>query len=468
LHSDTVLATQSDQPDLLGTEPLPVPQLFVVLEGERPQAGGARCSLADVDEVTIGRGEQRVARYESSGAGGVRRLDLRLPSSLLSTKHLRITRDQEDWVIEDAGSRNGSYLNRRLLTRESLRDGDVLEIGRIVLRFRILGLSAEEQRGGAEESAVTGPIGFHTLLPSLALQLRELARIAASPLPILLLGETGTGKEVLARAIHELSRRPGPLVAVNCGALSGSLLDSQLFGHVRGSFTGAVRDELGLVRASDGGTLFLDEIGDLPAPAQAALLRVLQQREVVPVGATRAVGVDLRVVAATHRQLDLMSARGEFRSDLYARLCGHVHYLTPLRERLEDLGLIVADLLPPGTPLRLSADACRALVTNDWPLNVRQLEQSLARARTLAEDGVIHARHLVPPSPRLTATPERPLPRAAEPRGPDDKDREAELIALLTQHHGNVSEIARSMGCSRMQVHRWMQRYGLSADAFRR
>jgi transcriptional regulator with PAS, ATPase and Fis domain len=467
VRTDTVLATQSDQPELLGATTLTVPQLFVVLEGERPHAGGVRYSLGEVDEVTIGRGEERRARLEPVGGSGRRRLDLRLPSSLLSMNHLRITHEDEDWIIEDTGSRNGSYLNRRSLTREIVRDGDLIEIGRVVLRFRMLGLSAEEQRRDTEESAVAGPLGFHTLLPALALEFHELARIAASPLPILLLGETGTGKEVLARAIHQLSSRPGPLVAVNCGALSGSLLDSQLFGHVRGAFTGSLRDELGLVRASDGGTLFLDEIGDLPGPAQAALLRVLQEREVVPVGATRPVAVDLRVIAATHRQLDLLSARGEFRADLYARLSAHVHYLTPLRDRREDLGLILADLLPPGSSLRLSADACRALVTNDWPLNIRQLEQSLTRATTLAEQGVIHARHLVPPSPR-TATPERPGERAAETRGADDRGREAELITLLTQHRGNVSEIARSMGCSRMQVHRWMQRYGLSADTFRR
>jgi DNA-binding NtrC family response regulator len=255
-------------------------------------------------------------------------------------------------------------------------------------------------------------------------------------------------------------------VPVNCGALSTTLLDSQLFGHVRGSFTGALRDEEGFVRASDGGTLFLDEIGDLPMPAQAALLRVLQEREVVPVGGTRPVKVDLRIIAATHRQLDLLAARGEFRSDLYARLSGHTHVLAPLRERREDIGLIVSELLRQtpdgGGALRFTADAGRELVTNDWSLNIRQIEQSLARAMTLADDGEIQLRHLVAPSRSTTPVAEAALGSV------DDSARRDELRGLLLHHRGNISEIARAMGYSRIQIHRWMQRYGFDRAAFRR
>jgi len=446
-------ATTPEQPD--GPDaPAPYePILFVVLECDRPLAGGARYSLAGIDRVVVGRGTERIASKAD------RQLDLRLPSQLLSTNHIALAREGEGWLVQDLDSRNGTFLNRRRITREPLRDGDLLELGRVVMRFRILPTSGTQL---PEQP----PLGFATLVPSLAIDLHELARIAASPLPILLLGETGTGKELVARGIHELSGRPGPLVPVNCGALSASLLDSQLFGHVRGSFTGAMRDEPGFVRASDGGTLFLDEIGDLPAAAQAALLRVLQEREVVPVGGTRAVQVDLRIVAATHRQLDLLAARGEFRADLYARLSGHLHYLAPLRERKEDLGLIVADLLSRnapdgGTNLRFTADAARELATNDWPLNIRQLEQSLARAVTLADDGLIHARHLAP-SQRA------PVEDRSAPIAIDDDARREELHTLLARHKGNVSEIARLMGCSRMQIHRWMQRFGFDPDTFRR
>jgi transcriptional regulator with GAF, ATPase, and Fis domain len=267
----------------------------------------------------------------------------------------------------------------------------------------------------------------------------------------------------VARAVHALSGRPGPLVSVNCGALSGTLLDSQLFGHRKGAFTGATRDEPGFVRTSDGGTLFLDEIGDLPAPAQAALLRVLQEREVVPVGSTRSLKVDLRVVAATHRMVDRLAARGDFRSDLYARLSGHVHYLTPLRERREDLGLIIGDILrriapSGGEGLKLAAAAGRALALHEWPLNVRELEQGLSRALMLAHDGTLRAHHIV-------QSPEHPVEVVDDKI--DEEDREATLRKLLERHRGNVSEVARAMSKARMQIQRWMRRYGIDAASFR-
>jgi DNA-binding NtrC family response regulator len=259
-------------------------------------------------------------------------------------------------------------------------------------------------------------------------------------------------------------------VPVNCGAISASLLESQLFGHVKGSFTGAGRDEPGFVRASDGGTLFLDEIGDLPLAAQAALLRVIQEREVVPVGSTRAVKVDLRVLAATHRRIDHLAVRGEFRSDLYARLAGHVHHLAPLRDRREDIGIIIASLLERAAPgsaaeLRLSPEAGRALLRHDWPLNVRELEQALARALVLAEDGVVRSVHLARP-------PDGADPPAADaddeaPPGVNEAEVEATLRRLLERHHGNVSEVARAMGKGRMQIHRWLKRYGIDAERFR-
>jgi transcriptional regulator of acetoin/glycerol metabolism len=457
VHQTTADAPPLDPPDRLDTRGPDVPSLFVVLECDRPLAGGERYSLQGVDDVTIGRGSERRVHHDVSNAGRTT-LVLQLPSSRLSSSHARIFRDGDRWTIEDVASRNGTYVNLRQITRETLRDGDVIELGHVLLRFRILATPHAMPAEPIEPARRL--LGFHTLLPDHALHLRELALVARSPLSILLLGETGTGKEVIARSVHELSLRPGPFIAVNCGALSGSLLDAQLFGHVRGSFTGAVRDEPGFVRASDRGTLFLDEIGDLPGPAQAALLRVLQEHEVVPVGGTRPVKVDLRVIAATHRPLDLLAARGDFRTDLYARLSGHIHWLAPLRERREDLGVIVADLLPhvahAGAPPQFGGDAGRELITNPWPLNIRQLQQSLMRAVALTENGLIQAHHLVSSS--------RPLDALLDP---DERERADQLRALLEQHRGNVSKVARSLGCSRMQVHRWMQRYTLDPDSFR-
>ena len=484
MHSEGPGATTPEQSERQDSAQHDEVYLFVVLECDRPVGGGARYRLGELDHVTIGRGTER--RPVRKTEGGERVMELRLAGRLLSSNHARLIRIADIWHLEDAGSRNGTLLNSRPCTeRTALRDGDWIELGHSLLRFRTL-------RVGSDLAAVTdidGPIpgraqAFSTLLPGIGIELLELERIAASMLPVMLLGESGSGKELLARGIHDASGRPGPFVAVNCGALSGTLLDSQLFGHSKGSFTGATRDEPGFVRASDTGTLFLDEIGDLPAAGQAALLRVLQEREVVPVGATRPVKVDLRIVTATHRQIDLLSARGDFRADLYSRLSGHVHFLTPLRERREDIGLIVADLLQrAGAPstTRLSAEAGRELVANEWPLNVRQLEQALARATTLAHDHVLNARHLFVTSPRtqaepaapaapapVRAAPERPTPEPAKRVRVDNGERERMLRELLEKHRGNVSEIARVMGVSRVQVHRWLARFGLDIESFRR
>jgi len=306
-----------------------------------------------------------------------------------------------------------------------------------------------------------------TLLPPLADALDGLARIARTQVSILLLGETGTGKELLAAGAHALSSRPGPLVAVNCGGLAPALLESQMFGHLKGAFTGAHRDNPGLIRSADGGTLFLDEIGDLPLPAQAALLRALQEREVVPVGGTRPVTVDLRVVSATHRPLDELCLRGEFRSDLLARLSGYRFTLPPLRERIEDLGVLIRDILrrldvPGAGQARLSVPAARRLLSYSWPLNIRELLQALSVAVALAEGAPIEPAHL---SERLLA--------AAIPLAPQEEDLssqedlEMRLVSLLEKHRGNVSEVARTMRRSRTQIHRWMQRFGLNPDEYR-
>jgi DNA-binding NtrC family response regulator len=307
-------------------------------------------------------------------------------------------------------------------------------------------------------------------LPLEADRLRLLGNIARTKLPVLLLGESGTGKEVLARAVHAQSGRSGPLIAFNSGGLSPSLLESQLFGHTRGAFSGALRDELGLVRAADGGTLFLDEIGDMPAAAQVALLRVLQESEVLPLGAARPSKVDVRVIAATHRPLHQLSASGAFRPDLLARLHGHVHPLPPLRNRREDLGVLLADLLAAVDPeqriRRLAPDAARSLLAHTWPLNVRQLGHALTRAAALVEDGVLRDRHL---DTELSLTPELQATRDSQPAllSESDERLRSRLLELLSAEHGNVAEVARAMGKARMQVQRWMKRFGVDPANYR-
>jgi transcriptional regulator of acetoin/glycerol metabolism len=430
------------------------PHLFVVFECSRPEAAGSRHSLANIDCVRIGRGPTRNA--ERVVEGDLRTLALSLPDPRMSSEHGRLAYNGAGFVVEDLGSRNGTRLNGSYVAaRTALSDGDVIECGHVVLRYRAA-LSVPTMV--ADFDCLGDETGLmRTMEPTFAHNLAQLARVARSNSPVLLLGETGVGKEVLARAIHEHSGRTGPLVAVNCGALPLPLLEAQLFGHVRGAFSGAVSDALGLLRSADGGTLLLDEVGDLPSASQVALLRVLQEQEVVPVGGVRPIKVDLRVIAATHRSLDQLIAAGDFRSDLYARLAGFSFTIPPLRARREDLGLMVAAFARQRR-IRLTPAAGRALLCYDWPLNVREVKQALEVAAALADDQAIDVKHL-PASARS--------PAAASPEGaPVDPVRER-LIALLTRHRGNVSNVAKDLGKARMQVQRWMKRYGLDPRSFK-
>jgi transcriptional regulator with GAF, ATPase, and Fis domain len=260
--------------------------------------------------------------------------------------------------------------------------------------------------------------------------------------------------------VHALSGRAGPLVAVNCAALAPTLLESQLFGHKKGAFSGANDDAPGLVRAADRGTLFLDEIGELPLAAQAALLRTLAQGQVLPVGGTSAVPVDLRVVCATNRDLKAMAAAGTFRGDLLARLQGLVFELPPLRERLPDLGLLVSALVRRHSPepekVRLEPDAARALARYRWPFNVRELDQTLAAALLLAGSGPVALAHL---PEELRDGPHTPV--TPQLFGAEEQELRARLVALLVEHGGNLSAVARVLGKGRTQIVRWVQRFGI-------
>ncbi len=281
-------------------------------------------------------------------------------------------------------------------------------------------------------------------------------------MPVLLLGETGTGKERVARAVHHLAQRPGPFIAVNCGGLPQTLVASELFGARKGAYSGADADRPGLVQEAHRGTLFLDEIAELPEPSQATLLRVLQERELVPLGATRPIPVDIRVIAATHENLAERVAAKHFRKDLYARLRGFSLTLPPLRERLEDIGLLVADLLPRVAGARtadivLSRAVARGLLVYDWPLNVRELEHTLAAAVAITDRNEITPEH-VPEELRLVMSGADSLPAR----------REREKFASLVQEHGgNVSAMARALGTSRSQVRRLAQRYQIELESAR-
>jgi transcriptional regulator with AAA-type ATPase domain len=445
------------------------PFLVLALNGARPRDGSARFGLDGVDEVVFGRGtSMSVTRRVASGRNT---LAIEVPAASASQRHARIVLGRDGAHVEDLGSKNGTVVNGARVDRAALDDGDVVEIGGafFVFRPRWPTLVVLEDDLGAPALEGT-PRAMRTVIPGLEHRYRALLRIAASNLSVLLLGETGTGKELLARAVHEASGRRGAFVAVNCGALPASLVEALLFGHRRGAFSGAIRDERGFVRAADGGTLFLDEIGDLALPSQAVLLRVLQEREVVPIGETQPTRVDVRVVAATHRPIQTLAQAEGFRSDLLGRLAGYTFVAPSLRERKEDMGLLVADMLARlrsnAPDVTLAPAAVRALLAHAWPRNVRELEQALAASLELMDGEVLGRAHL-PAS--IDASPAAPPPGSAPPPAPrGTKVSAAELARLMEEHEGNVAAVARALSKAPLQVRRWLKEYGLDANDYRR
>jgi DNA-binding NtrC family response regulator len=290
-------------------------------------------------------------------------------------------------------------------------------------------------------------------------------KVSHTDATVLILGESGTGKELVARAVHDQSpRRDAPIVTVNCASIPETLIESELFGHEKGAFTGAHKTKAGLVEAADGGTLFLDEIGELPLPAQARLLRVLQEGEVRRVGATGSRRVNVRLIAATHRDLRQMSFDGEFRNDLYFRLRVVEIHLPPLRARGDDV-LELADFLLGKTcrrlnrpPIVFAEDARQAIFAHDWPGNVRELENAIERAVILCDGGEI--------TPALLAI---DLPASAA--GVHEEDLDTGSNGALTEyfrrfvleHQGQMSEteIARRLGISRKALWEKRARLGI-------
>ena len=331
--------------------------------------------------------------------------------------------------------------------------------------------SALEASGGAAPGTETSDAEWRAAIitrsPRMEDLLRQAKLVADSDASVLIFGESGTGKELRARAIHQASRRSDkPFVAVNCGAIPGDLLESELFGHARGAFTGAVQAHKGLFQAADGGTLFLDEIGDMPLPLQVKLLRVLQEGEVRPVGATQAIPVDVRMISATHRDLDAQREQGQFREDLYYRLNVVSLKLPSLAERREDIPLLAAHILgklaeryrkPAST---LAPDAMALLVAAPWPGNVRQLLNLLEQCVALATTPVIPAT-LVQAALKEDAAALVPFEEA---RKTFERDY---LVRLLKITGGNVTQAAQLAKRNRTEFYKLLQRHRLEPGMFK-
>ncbi len=419
-------STQEIEPSLPGTT------------RERP---GCLSVVYSRDEAALGKsswvGEQAELLVGRSPEHGLKIADPRM-----SRVQFRVGWDsrQGRHRFTDAGSRNGTFLNGRACDTSVLNDGDVLRAGDTLFVF---------DRGDV-----------------LAERRAQAARAAKSSLPILLQGPTGTGKELMARYIHEQSGRAGAYVPVNCAALPRELLAAELFGHTRGAFSGASGPRAGLFAAAAGGTLFLDEIGDMPLELQPALLRAVENRSIRPVGADAEIEVDVRIVAATNQELEAACLSGRFRHDLHARLAQLVIRLPPLSTRRREILLLTRTLGErEGVSLAFDSDAAEALLLGEWSRNVREVE-ALVRALivvhettqvTLGELGQVKS-ELVEQLRARRGVAESALQAEGNPLA--DRER---LRAMIERASGNISQVARELGTTRAQVYRWMKRLGIDS-----
>jgi transcriptional regulator of acetoin/glycerol metabolism len=365
--------------------------------------------------------------------------DISVPHPSLSRRHAKLRVDGT-LTIEDLGSHNGTRLRDERMKpgREvALRPGDLLELG-CVTAF-VVG-RGEEATATRAPVAAGGPVVGRFLDEAWPM----VERVARGDIAVLLVGETGAGKEVLAELIHRASKRAkGPLVRINCAAVPGHLLESELFGHEKGAFTGADRSRPGLVEAAERGTLFLDEVGEMPLSMQPKLLRVIEEGEHRRVGSTRTRRSDVRIVAATNRDLPDDVERGRFRRDLFYRLNAFTLRIPPLRERLDEIEPLARAFLKNGPAL--TREALAVLHGYGWPGNVRELRNALERAALLAGRGPVRPEHLPPPIGRGEAAGDEAL-------GLKDAVREAErerIMAALAATGGNQTRAAELLGVSR-------------------
>jgi two-component system, NtrC family, response regulator GlrR len=416
---------------------------LMVLEGPAPgdhwESQGDRCSIGShpsndwcIDEPTVSRFHCEVR----VGAGGVR--------------------------VRDLGSRNGTLLDGVQVIEGCPRSGSLLKLGRVTLRFELRGetnrllISDKNEFGGMVGTSVAMRAAFALL-----------ERAAQSNAHVLLEGETGTGKGQAAEALHRVSpRKDGPLVVVDCGAIPENLLESELFGHEKGAFTGAVGRRIGAFEEASGGTIFLDEIGELAPALQPKLLRVLESREIRRVGSNGYKKVDVRVVTATNRDLRAEVNNGRFRSDLYFRLAVVKVALPPLRERLDDLPILVERMLRAAAASE-AASALRSpefiatLGRSAWPGNVRELRNYLERCLVFQEALPLPAEPLEGPSVNQSQPVDARLPYADARKRAIDSFERAYAQALLQLHQGRVAAAAAAAGMDRVYLYKLLRRHGL-------
>jgi DNA-binding NtrC family response regulator len=433
-------------------------------------AGGLPASAADMHVIVLSgtsKGVQKPLR-EKLSIGKAPDNDLVLADDTVSRRHCELTRAPDGVHVKDLGSTNGTRVNGARVQEATVQVGMVLKVGEVEIAIRPANHRAEvlpsdkKQFGGALGQSLAMRTIFGVL-----------ERIATTDATVLLEGETGTGKDVLARAIWtESGRGSGPFVVVDCGAVSYSLLESELFGHERGSFTGAVAARQGAFELAEGGTVFLDEIGELPLDVQPKLLRVLETKEFRRVGGNKTIKMDVRVVVATKRNLQREVAAGKFREDLYFRLAVVPVTVPSLRARRDDIPMLVAHILRASggdETLKVSPDTMQALMAHDWPGNIRELRNVLERAVYLARATGTNDLSLVS-LPVSTSAADGAFHFEAgksyrDTRAKYDADFEKRFVKwLLGRHAGNISAASREAKMDRKHLHDMAKKHGLRGN----
>jgi DNA-binding NtrC family response regulator len=396
----------------------------------------------------------------SSIVGAGEDSDVIIESDSVSRRHAEVRLVPEGVAVTDLGSKNGCYYLGQRFHSMIFHVGSRFRVGSVELTLEIDRTSLAAQEDDCETQRYGELSGVSSIMRRLFAELR---RLEGSKVNLLIRGESGTGKELIARAVHDHSpASAGPLVVVNCGALDPHLARSELFGHERGAFTGAVRRHAGAFRAANGGTLFLDEIGELPRDVQPMLLRALELRRITPVGSTEEHAIDVRLIAATHRDLGELVAAGQFREDLLYRIRVVELEVPPLRQRREDIAVIAAELARRQGLLELPSDFVEALGRHDWPGNVRELRNAVEAYSAL---GVVPR----PSSPPESRGFDGALSEFIDPKLPyaDQKDElvrrftRAYLEQLMRSTDGNQSEAARLSGLQRSYLGKLLEKLGL-------
>jgi DNA-binding NtrC family response regulator len=448
--------------------------------GRATSARLRRCRV----EVVTGADAGLVRDIEASviRIGARRGNDVQLTDSKVSGLHCEIRLDDRGYRLRDLDSTNGTYVSQLRVNDVYIQPGTHIALGGTRLKFEPLGDSVEIELSDSDRFG--SMIGRSVKMRELFARLEKLARTDTT---VLVTGETGVGKELVAEALHDHSpRAKGPFVVLDCGSIPPNLIESELFGHERGAFTGATASYAGAFERAHGGTVFLDEIGELPLAMQPKLLRVLERKEVRRVGANRPIEVDLRVVAATNRDLGVEVNRGRFREDLYYRLAVARVHVPPLRERKDDLPLLIEHILattPNGETASIAQETIDLMMKHDWPGNVRELRNVIERAVLLAETPGQDALRRAPQSP-----PQRPesgthmtpsttmsqtglalsvpidvsVPFKVAKQGVVNEFEKRYISRLLEQHGGNISAAARAAGIDRMSIHKMLHRLGLA------